>query len=468
MASSSKQGRALTALERKIHEAGLAAHEKILSSKDVQKLAGSPKEAVDAINALLKTGLIKVMTDAKGKVSYKAVGASEFNLKKDMSGVENMVLSQIQAAGNEGIWIKHIKMKTDLHQTIVTRSLKSLEQKQLIKTTKSIKHPTRKLYILYNIDPSVEITGGPWYTDNELDTEFIKMLSSACLRYIRDRSLPKGSLNKPPSERKLYGISSAPAYPSASQVLSFLSRSRITDTELSLEHVEMLLNTLVYDGLVERVPAYGSSLWNAGADDEDDEDEEEAGSTVGKKRKKSSRKADASSDSESGSETEVKSRKKKKAKKDESDTDDEETPKKSKKKISKKRFRDDSDDETETEDRRPAKKSKKSRHRSSDSEESSSEEESRKKSKARSKSKSKRIKALDSASVYRAVHEERVTIASGWNQAPCGRCEQFEFCHSEPRLVIKGVVDIEEGPVNPKNCNYYDDWLTQTIAEDEN
>ena len=41
--------------------------------------------------------------------------------------------------------------------------------------------------MLYHLQPSVEITGGPWYTDNELDTEFIKLLSSACLHYVKDR-----------------------------------------------------------------------------------------------------------------------------------------------------------------------------------------------------------------------------------------------------------------------------------------
>lgn len=48
-------------------------------------------------------------------------------------------------------------------------------------------YPTRKIYMLYHLEPSVEMTGGPWYTDNELDTEFIKLLCSASLRFIRDR-----------------------------------------------------------------------------------------------------------------------------------------------------------------------------------------------------------------------------------------------------------------------------------------
>ena len=71
--------------------------------------------------------------------------------KKDLSGEENLVYGHIQAAGNEGvymqlvrsprslsqlhpgIWTKHIKVKTELHQTVIDRCLKSLTQKKLVK-----------------------------------------------------------------------------------------------------------------------------------------------------------------------------------------------------------------------------------------------------------------------------------------------------------------------------------------------
>jgi DNA-directed RNA polymerase III subunit RPC6 len=73
-----------------------------------------------------------------------------------MTGEESMVLSHIQASGNEGarsycsvlracvhsvsgIWTKHIKVKTELHQTVLDRCLKSLVQKQRIKAVKSVK-----------------------------------------------------------------------------------------------------------------------------------------------------------------------------------------------------------------------------------------------------------------------------------------------------------------------------------------
>jgi DNA-directed RNA polymerase III subunit RPC6 len=40
--------------------------------------------------------------------------------------------------------------------------------------------------MLESLEPSIALTGGPWYTDNELDTEFIQHLTGACLKFIRD------------------------------------------------------------------------------------------------------------------------------------------------------------------------------------------------------------------------------------------------------------------------------------------
>jgi DNA-directed RNA polymerase III subunit RPC6 len=56
-----------------------------------------------------------------------------------------------------------------------------------ISTNLTTQHRTRKMYMLSELEPSVELTGGPWYTDNELDTEFIKNLSAAILHYIKDQ-----------------------------------------------------------------------------------------------------------------------------------------------------------------------------------------------------------------------------------------------------------------------------------------
>lgn len=54
-------------------------------------------------------------------------------------------------------------------------------------------------------------------------------------------------------QQRIYAIGAAPSYPSAQQIQHFLSKSKITETELGVEHVEMLLRVLELDGEIEKV-----------------------------------------------------------------------------------------------------------------------------------------------------------------------------------------------------------------------
>ncbi|KAI8972446.1 RNA polymerase Rpc34 subunit-domain-containing protein [Trametes punicea] len=415
-------GRKLNALEQKLHQAALADPKKTLTQKECEVLVPDPSARTAALNFLLGTGLLKAMKDTKGSVSFRAVMKKELDVKKDMSGEEAMILSYIQAAGNEGIWTKHLKAKTELHQTVIDRCLKSLSQKQLIKSVKSVKYPTRKIYMLAHLEPSVEMTGGPWYTDNELDTEFIKLLCSACLRFIRDRSAPKQRGGDASSASAvLYPISAAPAYPTAQQVLTFLSKSRITETQLNVEHVEMLLNVLVLDGEIERVPAFGAAMWDTsddrGARASDDErskrrkrkareaEEDDEDDTTRRRRKRSKRsrsasesESESSSESESESESEQKRRRKRKSREASSGSE--------------------SEDENERRRRKRA-RGKRSRGASADEEEedvemNDEEEKRRSKGKSRSRSKSKsKSKGKSRGSKRRKYDTESGSSASG-------------------------------------------------------
>ncbi|OSX58243.1 hypothetical protein POSPLADRAFT_1185100 [Postia placenta MAD-698-R-SB12] len=501
-------GRKPNALEQKLHQAALADAKKTLTQKECEALIPDASARMAAINFLLGTGLLKAMKDTKGVVSFRAVLKKELDVKKDMSGEENMVLSHIQASGNEGIWTKHLKAKTELHQTVIDRCLKSLVQKQLIKAVKSVKYPTRKIYMLFHLDPSVEMTGGPWYTDNELDTEFIKLLCSACLRFIREKSLPKSKSTSEDSSSRtqpLYPISAAPPYPTAQQILAFLSKSRITETQLNVEHVEMLLNVLVLDGEIEKVPAFAASLWdssmNAG-DDRDGSDSEDESEAERKRRKrkgkekdsgsrslkrKRSKKSRSDSESDSDSEEEAERYKAKKRRRKAQDSDSDEDMDRDRKRKRKKRRHDDESDESGSDDsdsgkneRKKSKSKSKSRNRKRKHDSSESESESlsetassgsedgsswrsKSKSKSKSKSSSKSSRAKRSSSpamdasggidisdsfggayVYRAIKQERVAL--GLSQAPCTRCPTFDFCKSG-------------GPVDSQECVYYGDWL---------
>lgn len=242
--------RGLTPLEKRIHTAALASEGSTLTGNQLEtQFADVPiEDQLLAINGLLKKNLFNAQKGPRG-IQYAAVSKGEASILGTMDSNELIIYNHIKEAKNEGIWTKLIKARTNLHQTVMTRCLRLLEQKQLVKSVKSVKFPTRKIYMLYDLTPSIELSGGPWYTDNELDTGFIHELSMACLRFIQARTWPKDGKSS-----ALYPVSQTQNLPTAHSVYRYLRGARLTDTELEPEHVVALLDLLIYDNEVEKIP----------------------------------------------------------------------------------------------------------------------------------------------------------------------------------------------------------------------
>eukprot|EP00976_Prorocentrum_cordatum_P114481 1195854-Prorocentrum_minimum.AAC.7 len=66
----------------------------------------------------------------------------------------------------------------------MSKVLKTLEMRKLIKAVKSVASKNRKVYMLYELEPSKELTGGAWYTEQEFDAEFIQVLRDHCLKFV--------------------------------------------------------------------------------------------------------------------------------------------------------------------------------------------------------------------------------------------------------------------------------------------
>lgn len=62
-----------------------------------------------------------------------------------------MIYQVIEKAGNKGIWTRDIKTSTSVNQNTLTKTLKSLEGRHLIKTAKSVTSKSKKLYMLYEL-----------------------------------------------------------------------------------------------------------------------------------------------------------------------------------------------------------------------------------------------------------------------------------------------------------------------------
>jgi DNA-directed RNA polymerase III subunit RPC6 len=53
---------------------------------------------------------------------------------------------------------------------------------------KSVKNPTRKMYIVAGLQPAEDTTGGAWFDDGKLDSELIELVALWVEKYVSDRS----------------------------------------------------------------------------------------------------------------------------------------------------------------------------------------------------------------------------------------------------------------------------------------
>lgn len=103
-----------------------------------------------------------------------------------------------------------------------------MEQRQLVKAVKSISSKNKKVYVLYDTVPAREHTGGPWYTDQEFDEEFVRSISTWVLKVVRKR----GSAT-------------------VEELTKLLQKLKISKVDLSAEDIQAVIDKLMFEGEIE-------------------------------------------------------------------------------------------------------------------------------------------------------------------------------------------------------------------------
>jgi DNA-directed RNA polymerase III subunit RPC6 len=239
---------------KKLHEAMLLQPEKTLFSEpELRQIIDVESSALmKIVQVLLNQSLVKLVKQ-NGDLKFQAVETQEAVKRANMSSEESIMYSQIEASGREGIWTKTIKARTNLHQHIVTRCLKSLETQRFIKSVKSVKYPTRKIYMLYHLTPSIEVTGGPWFTDGELDSEFVESLLTIIWRFVTNKTFPNVFSNTLDLKNNQLYAANYKNYSTVEEILQFIAQSQVTTEELVESDVRSLCQVLVFDDKLEKV-----------------------------------------------------------------------------------------------------------------------------------------------------------------------------------------------------------------------
>jgi DNA-directed RNA polymerase III subunit RPC6 len=294
----------------------------------------------------------------------------------------------------------------------------------------------------------------------------------------------------------LYPASHTAKLPTAPACLRWLKARKVTDIPLGVEDVQSLLDVLVFDEKIEKIPCMpgggdggggkkvydadyrpgsvdgmetqSSSSSSSGSDSGSESGSDsgsDSGSESGSESGRSSGSASSASGSESGSGSDASSRSDSRKRKRKSSSKSSRKRSKSSS-SSKKRHKSSSRKSSHSSRKHHSSSRKRSRSRSS-----SKRHGSKKKHRSKSSSRGRAVKnaalgAVDGDDddveemstaaagmyVYRALKPLAVHV--GWSETPCGACPVFDFC--EPG-----------GPVNAEGCAYMAQWLEVQHAGDE-
>ncbi|XP_015584828.1 DNA-directed RNA polymerase III subunit RPC6 [Cephus cinctus] len=204
-----------------------------------------PVQRALVINKLLSQGLLDLYKQDK-ILLYRLKDPNKVKTAKGADNEEKIVYTIIEEAGNKGIWIRDIRFKSNLMPTQLNKILKSLETKKFIKAVKSVAASKKKVYMLYNLEPDRSVTGGAWYQDQDFEAEFVDVLNQQCYRFLEQkRKETKDCRGGPIAARNI-------TFATSREVWKFISDLGISKVKLSVDDLEMILNTLIYDGKVEK------------------------------------------------------------------------------------------------------------------------------------------------------------------------------------------------------------------------
>ncbi|KAK4041419.1 hypothetical protein C8A01DRAFT_14805 [Parachaetomium inaequale] len=261
------------------------------------------KQLLDIVQQLCNDKLLVGTTNHHAGLSWRWRSREEAKKYTSLPNDEAvMVYSIIDEAGADGIWNRTIKNKLNMHENVVKTCIKFLETKGYIASMKNVEHPNKKMYIKATLRPSERATGGPWFTEGELDTAFIAELEGIVFEYIKTKSAYRGSqphtggaasssagATKLPkkgavtaadttargTKRSATEISTDDAaaraggksravflpmpagykhYPTVAEIAKFIHDTGITNnTTLGEADIQQLVDVLTYDGLIEMV-----------------------------------------------------------------------------------------------------------------------------------------------------------------------------------------------------------------------
>lgn len=202
-------------------------------------------ELVKALNNLIASEKISLFKQ-KNELLYKLTEATKSKLK-GTDAEEKILFQIIENTGSKGITEREVGISSNMSKSLVKRVLKAMETKKIIKSFKANEGPKKnvKVFILYDIDPDQSVTGGIWYDGEDYETEFIEALNQQCYRFLLQAKVEAEKFADPLSRRN-------GSTRSSKDICNYVNGLKISKVQLNVKHIETILETLIYDGKIEK------------------------------------------------------------------------------------------------------------------------------------------------------------------------------------------------------------------------
>jgi DNA-directed RNA polymerase III subunit RPC6 len=142
----------------------------------------------------------------------------------DLAPEDCHIYTLIIDSGANGISTNELKMRCKLNTNHLNKILKKLEKKILIKSLKMLNLKHKKIWIGFDIEPSQNITGGAFCSNQEFDKNLIEVIKEKCLDYVMRSKIVS---------RKDFMI--------------YISSLKILQTDLNEDDIQKIINLLIFD-----------------------------------------------------------------------------------------------------------------------------------------------------------------------------------------------------------------------------
>jgi len=139
-------------------------------------------------NPLLAHGRLELIQLGGKRLLYKAVDPQTVQKFRGLDKHHLLVYQLIEKAGNQGAWSRSLKDRSNLQTHTITRVTQELLKRNLIKEVKSVQNRTRKVFMLIDVEPAKEVSGGTWYQDGVFAEGWVNGLREQCREHMSQNS----------------------------------------------------------------------------------------------------------------------------------------------------------------------------------------------------------------------------------------------------------------------------------------